>query len=181
MKSYIYRHGLAISVVLTIVLIAAMACSGSGRASAASEAVSCPPTVDHCMGTTLITDHPNFMGTAFGIEDNEGLAPGHNALMFFVNGFRAVSLNPICGASAIKALYLQNQACLGGGTSDGITGAHPVLSLLGANGQWQNLTAQGIANVNALSRGAIRLLNGMAAHGITVHKLQIMMRMLGIK
>lgn len=142
--------GLTAAVVLTAV---------NGRAGASTTI--CP--ADTCQGTTFITDHANSMGSVLSVEDNELKPAGQNALMFFINGYRAVSVNPVCAAAAHP--YLANQACLGGFGSDGLSGGHPYLSLLGTNG-WQTLTPAGIQFVNRM----------LAAH-LTVAKLLRMYRL----
>ena len=108
------------------------------------------------------------MGTVFGIEDNEGNPPGKNASMFYINGYEASSVNPVCAVSAHP--FYAHQACLGGWPSNGLTGGKPVLGLSPDNGKtWQNL-----------SPGDIIFLHKLEKSGITIHELRLALRKLGI-
>lgn len=124
-----------IATVLTVVSFLGLL--GAGAANAAT---SCALGFDTCQGPMLITDHPNYMGTVFGIEDNEGNPPGKNSLMLYDNGYEFSSTNPICSVSAHPVFG--HQICIGGaGPGNGVSGGTPVLALSPDNGKtWLKLT-----------------------------------------
>ena len=99
------------------------------------------------------------MGALLLIEDNEGHPPGLNAVMFWVDGFQAGSVNPVCADATSP--YLAREACLGGPPFNA-TGGHPVLALWDGT-RWQVLTPADIALVHA-----------MRAAGLTVRDLRFL-------
>lgn len=98
-----------------------------------------------CLPVLLITNGAQGMGAPFLIEDNEGRPPGQNAAMFWIDGFQAGSVNPVCAAAVSP--YLAREACLGGPPFDA-TGGHPVLALWDGT-RWQVLTARDIRWIHA--------------------------------
>ena len=156
---YVYaRLGGAVlaGAVLAVVLVLGVLlpkCEGPGphpftHAAVMAAVSTCPPGTNCLPNPVLITDNAPGMGAPFLIEDNEGLPPGQNAVMFWVDGFQAGSVNPVCAAAVSP--YLAREACLGGPPFDA-TGGHPVVSLWDGR-RWQTLTAGDITWLHRAER-----------------------------
>ena len=159
------RRALAV----TIALAAMGAIAAFGAIAATASAAPACPAATQCLTKVLITDGAPGLTAPFYVEDNEGQPPGHNAPMFWVDGFQAGSVNPVCAAAT--APYAACQAALGGPPFNA-SGGHPVLGLclrMGTAGcaQWAVLTPADIA-----------LLNAMRAAGITPRDLRMLGRWL---
>ena len=118
------------------------------RTAKASTSLPCPAGTNCLPNPVLITNNAPGMGAPLLIEDNEGLPPGQNAVMFWVDGFQAGSVNPVCAAAVSP--YLAREACLGGPPFDA-TGGHPVVSLWDGR-RWQTLTAGDITWLHRAER-----------------------------
>ena len=115
-----------ILVTAVIVVCALAALSGVVWGHPAAAVVqSCPAGMNCLPNPAIITDHATGMGAPLVIEDNEGKPPGQNAVMFWVDGFQAGSVNPVC---AVTTAPYTRVACLGGPPFNA-TGGRAVLSL----------------------------------------------------
>ena len=118
---------LLITAVIVVCALAALSGVVWGHPAAARTAAvtACPAGTNCLPNPALITDHAPGMGAPLVIEDNEGRPPGLNAVMFWVDGFQAGSVNPVC---AVTTAPYTRVACLGGPPFNA-TGGHAVLSL----------------------------------------------------